>query len=124
MSEDRSTKAYKGLSQKETREKLIRDRAARLKRDAEKQGITPAELAKKKRDTYVKVVGGAASLLPIGKIISLASKGFKAVSASAKAGARAKSATKSKTAASAAGARAKSGAKVSKTKKTSGMKIT
>ena len=116
MAEDRSTKAFKGLSQKETREKLIRDRAARLKRDAEKQGITPAELAKKKRDTYVKVVGGAASLLPIGRIISMASKGFKALSAGAKAAKTAKTAkavkaAKSKTKASAAGARAKSAAK-------------
>ena len=84
MAEDRSTKAFKNLSQKETREKLIRDRAARLARDAAKQGITPAQLAKKKRDTYVKVVGGAASLLPIGRIISLASKGVKALTAGAR----------------------------------------
>ena len=111
MAEDRSTKAYKGLSQKETREKLIRDRAARLARDAEKQGITPAQLAKKKRDTYVKVVGGAASLLPIGKIISLASKGAKVLKASAKAAKVSKAAgkaTKSKTPAAKSGARAKS----------------
>ena len=84
MAEDRSTKAFKGLSQKETREKLIRDRAARLARDAAKQGITPAQLAKKKRDTYVKVVGGAATMLPITRIISLAGKGIKALTAGAK----------------------------------------
>ena len=111
MAEDRSTKSFRGLSQKETREKLIRDRAARLARDAEKQGITPAQLAKKKRDTYTKVVGGAASLLPIGKIISLASKGAKVLRASAKAAKVSKiagKATKSKTPAAKAGARAKS----------------
>ena len=84
MAEDRSTKAYKGLSQKETREKLIKDRAARLARDAKKQGITPAALAKKKKDTYIKVVGGAASLLPIGKIISLAGKAIKGGTAAVK----------------------------------------
>tara|TARA_R100001463_G_scaffold2358_1_gene10019 strand:- start:610 stop:1563 length:954 start_codon:yes stop_codon:yes gene_type:complete len=104
MAEDRSTKAYKGLSQKETREKLIRDRAARLARDAAKQGITPAQLAKKKRDTYVKVVGGAASLLPIGKIISLAGKGVKALTAGAK---TTKAATKTTKAASKAKAATK-----------------
>ena len=111
MAEDRSTKAYKGLSQKETREKLIRDRAARLAEDAAKQGITPAQLAKKKRDTYIKVVGGAASLLPIGRIISLASKGFKALQAgtkAAKVGKVVSKSTKSKTPAAKAGARAKS----------------
>ena len=123
MAEDRSTKAYKGLSQKETREKLIRDRAARLARDAKKQGITPAALAKKKKDTYIKVVGGAASLLPIGKIISLAGKAIKGGTAAVKAAkaapkkttgtavtkARSTSvATKSKTPAAKAGARAKS----------------
>jgi len=123
MAEDRSTKAYKGLSQKETREKLIKDRAARLARDAKKQGITPAALAKKKKDTYIKVVGGAASLLPIGKIISLAGKAIKGGTAAVKAAkaapkkttgtavtkARSTSvATKSKTPAAKAGARAKS----------------
>ena len=77
-------KDKKSMTPKEYREQLIKDRAARLKRDAAKQGITPAELAKKKRDTYVKVVGGAASLLPIGRIISLAGKGVKALTTGAK----------------------------------------
>tara|TARA_Y100001937_G_C7121806_1_gene332988 strand:- start:1434 stop:2291 length:858 start_codon:yes stop_codon:yes gene_type:complete len=120
MAEDRSTKSFKGLSQKETREKLIRDRAARLARDAKKQGITPAALAKKKRDTYVKVVGGAASLLPIGKIISLASKGVKALTTGAKtakaakttraksAGSKTTKTTKPKTSAASKSNRAKS----------------
>lgn len=67
-------KAKKDMTPKERREQMIKDRAARLARDAEKQGITPAELAKKKKDTYIKVVGGAASLLPIGRIVSMASK--------------------------------------------------
>ena len=65
------------MTPKERREQMIKDRAARLARDAEKQGITPAELAKKKKDTYIKVVGGAASLLPIGRIVSMASKVIK-----------------------------------------------
>lgn len=77
-------KDKKSMTPKERREQLIKDRAARLKRDAAKQGITPAELAKKKKDTYVKVVGGAASLLPIGRIISLAGKGVKALTTGAK----------------------------------------
>ena len=33
------------------REKLIKARAARLARDAKKQGITPEQLLKKNRDT-------------------------------------------------------------------------
>lgn len=70
-------KAKKDMTPKERREQMIKDRAARLARDAEKQGITPAELAKKKKDTYVKVLGGAASLLPIGRIVSMASKVIK-----------------------------------------------
>jgi len=85
------------MTPKERREQLIKDRAARLKRDAAKQGITPAELAKKKRDTYVKVVGGAASMLPITRIISLAGKGVKALTAGAK---TTKAATKTTKAAS------------------------
>jgi len=67
-------KEKKDMTPMERREQMIKDRAARLARDAEKQGITPAELAKKKKDTYIKVVGGAASLLPIGRIVSMASK--------------------------------------------------
>lgn len=70
-------KEKKDMTPMERREQMIKDRAARLARDAKKQGITPAELAKKKKDTYVKVLGGAASLLPIGRIISLASKTIK-----------------------------------------------
>jgi hypothetical protein len=70
-------KEKKDMTPMERREQMIKDRAARLARDAKKQGITPAELAKKKKDTYVKVLGGAASLLPIGRIVSMASKVIK-----------------------------------------------
>lgn len=70
-------KEKKDMTPMERREQMIKDRAARLARDAKKQGITPAELAKKKKDTYIKVVGGAASLLPIGRIVSMASKAIK-----------------------------------------------
>ena len=55
---------------KEQREKLIKARQERLARDAKKQGITPEQLLKKRRDTYLGVVGGAATLaLPFGAIL-------------------------------------------------------
>jgi hypothetical protein len=55
---------------KEQREKIIKDRAARLAKDAKRQGMTPEQLLKKRRDTYLGVVGGAATLaLPFGAIL-------------------------------------------------------
>jgi hypothetical protein len=75
----------KQLSQIERREKIIKDRAARLARDAKKQGITPEQLLKKKRDTYLGVVGGAASLaLPFGAILRGATALFKGIGGAAK----------------------------------------
>ena len=75
----------KQLSQIERREKIIKDRAARLARDAKKQGITPEQLLKKKRDTYLGVVGGAASLaLPFGAILRGANALFKGIGGAAK----------------------------------------
>ena len=69
----------------EQREKLIKARAARLARDAKKQGITPEQLLKKKRDTYLGVVGGAASLaIPFGPLLKGATALFKSIGGAAK----------------------------------------
>ena len=71
---------------KEQREKLIKARQERLARDAKKQGITPEQLLKKKRDTYLNVVGGAAlGALPFGAILRGASALFKGMGTAAKA---------------------------------------
>ena len=86
----------KKLSQIEQREKLIKDRAARLAKDAKKQGITPEQLLKKKRDTYLGVVGGAATLaLPFGAIVRGASALFKGLGGASKVVKKAKDAAKS-----------------------------
>ena len=86
----------KRLSQIEQREKLIKDRAARLAKDAKKQGITPEQLLKKKSDTYLGVVGGAATLaLPFGAIVRGASALFKGLGGASKAVKKAKDAAKS-----------------------------
>ena len=86
----------KRLSQIEQREKLIKDRAARLAKDAKKQGITPEQLLKKKRDTYLGVVGGAATLaLPFGAIVRGASALFKGLGGASKVVKKAKDAAKS-----------------------------
>lgn len=70
----------------EQREKLIKARQERLARDAKKQGLTPEQLLKKKRDTYLGVVGGAASLaLPFGAILKGATSLFKGIGGAAKA---------------------------------------
>lgn len=67
---------------KEQREKLIKARQERLARDAKKQGITPEQLLKKRRDTYLGVVGGAATLaLPFGAILRGAKSLFTAAKA-------------------------------------------
>ena len=86
----------KKLSQIEFREKLIKDRAAKLAKDAKKQGITPEQLLKKKRDTYLGVVGGAATLaLPFGAIVRGASALFKGLGGASKVVKKAKDAAKS-----------------------------
>ena len=75
----------KSITLKEQRAKIIKDRAARLARDAKKQGMTPEALLKKKRDTYLGVVGGAASLaLPFGAIARGATALFKGIGGAAK----------------------------------------
>jgi len=69
----------------EQREKLIKARQERLARDAKKQGITPEQLLKKKRDTYLNVVGGAAlGALPFGAILRGATSLFKGIGGAAK----------------------------------------
>ena len=75
----------KKLSQIEQREKLIKDRAARLAKDAKKQGITPEALLKKKRDTYLTVASPLIGLLPFGAIARGATSLFKAVKTAKKA---------------------------------------
>lgn len=83
------------MTPKERREKMIKDRANRLAKDAAKQGITPAELMKKKKDTYVNVVGGAAlGALPVGAVLRGAGALFKGLSGGAKAAKTASKATK------------------------------
>ena len=75
----------KSITLKEQRAKIIKDRAARLARDAKKQGMTPEALLKKKTDTYLGVVGGAASLaLPFGAIARGATALFKGIGGAAK----------------------------------------
>ena len=66
------------MTPKEYREKLIKDRANRLAKEAAKQGITPAELKKKKKDTFLNVVGGAATMIPIARVMQLANIAYKA----------------------------------------------
>lgn len=79
----------------ERREKMIKDRANRLAKDAAKQGITPEQLMKKKKDTYVNVVGGAAlGALPVGAVLRGAGALFKGLSGGAKAAKTASKATK------------------------------
>jgi len=79
-------KAKKDMTPKERREQLIKDRAARLARDAAKQGLTPAQLMKKKTDTYINVVGGAASLaLPAAAVVRGAGALFKTLTGGSKA---------------------------------------
>jgi len=69
----------------EQREKLIKARQERLARDAKKQGITPEQLLKKKRDTYLNVIGGAAlGALPFGAILKGATSLFKGIGGAAK----------------------------------------
>ena len=75
----------KKLSQIEQREKLIKDRAARLAKDAKKQGITPEALLKKKRDTYLTVASPLIGLLTFGAIARGATSLFKAVKTAKKA---------------------------------------
>lgn len=69
----------------EQRKKLIKARQERLARDAKKQGLTPEQLLKKKRDTYLGVVGGAAlGALPFGAIARGATALFKGMGGAAK----------------------------------------
>ena len=69
----------------EQRKKLIKARQERLARDAKKQGITPEQLLKKKTDTYLNVIGGAAlGALPFGAILKGATSLFKGIGGAAK----------------------------------------
>lgn len=104
-------KAKKDMTPKERREQLIKDRADRLAKEAAKQGITPAELKKKKKDTFLNVVGGAATMIPVARIMQLANvayKGYKGAGAATKAAGAAKTATKGKATTKTAGAAKKS----------------
>ena len=78
----------------ERRQKLIDDRAKRLARDAAKQGMTPEQLMKKRKDTYVNVAGGAAlGALPVAGIVRGAGALYKALTGGAKAASTAKKAS-------------------------------
>jgi len=66
---------------KEQREKIIKARQERLARDAKKQGITPEQLLKKRRDTYLTVASPLIGLLPFGAIARGATSLFKAAKA-------------------------------------------
>ena len=85
----------KKLSQIEQREKLIKDRAAKLAKDAKKQGITPEQLLKKKRDTYLTVASPLIGLLPFGAIVRGASALFKGLGGASKVVKKAKDVAKS-----------------------------
>ena len=88
--------AKKTLTHLERRQKDIDDRAARVAALAKKKNMTVPELRKQERDTFIKVVGGAASLLPIGAIVRGATallKGGKAVSTAVKGAKTAKTAS-------------------------------
>lgn len=98
------------MTPKEKREQIIKQRAERLARDAKKAGVTPEQLLKKRRDTYVNVVGGAAlGALPIGAILRIANTAFKGLTGAkaAATGARVASKTKPPVATSAKKAPAK-----------------
>lgn len=91
----------------ERREKLIKDRANRLAKEAAKQGITPAELKKKKKDTFLNVVGGAATMIPIARVMQLANVAYKAYKGAGTAAKATKTAAKAKPAASKTATKAK-----------------
>lgn len=104
-------KAKKDMTPKERREQLIKDRGDRLAREAAKQGMTPAELKKKKKDTFLNVVGGAATMIPVARVMQLANvayKGYKGAGAATKVSGAAKTATKGKATTKTAGAAKKS----------------
>lgn len=100
-------KAKKDMTPKERREQMIKDRANRLAKEAAKQGITPAELKKKKKDTFLNVVGGAATMVPIARVMQLANTAYKAYKGAGTAAKVTKTATKAKPAASKTATKAK-----------------
>lgn len=98
------------MTPKEKREQIIKQRAERLARDAKKAGVTPQQLLKKRRDTYINVVGGAAlGALPVGAILRVANLAYKGLTGAkaAATGARVASKTKPPVATSAKKAPAK-----------------
>ena len=87
----------KKMTPLERRQKDIDNRAARVAALAKKKGMTVEQLRKQERDTFINVVGGAASLLPIGAIVRGANallKGAKAAKTASKASKAVKSASK------------------------------
>jgi hypothetical protein len=58
---------------------LIKNRGARLKSDAKKQGISVDELKKKRSDTYSTVLSPL-TMLPVGRALNLAGKAGSKVS--------------------------------------------
>jgi len=113
----------------ERRDKLIKDRADRIAKMAAKKDMTPEQFKKQMGDTFANVLGGAATLLPIGRVMQLANvayKGYKGAGAATKVAGAAKAATKSKAATktTTTAAKAKPKPKASAKKKTTSTKTT
>ena len=92
---------------KEQREKIIKARQERLARDAKKQGITPEQLLKKRKDTYLTVASPLIGLLPFGAIARGATSLFKAAKAVKKGKDASKALKTSKTSKTGTGAKLK-----------------
>ena len=87
----------KKMTPKEKREQIIKQRAERLARHAKKAGVTPEQLLKKRRDTYINVVGGAAlGALPVGAILRIATTAYKGLTGAKAAATGARVASKTK----------------------------
>jgi hypothetical protein len=69
----------KNKTTKQQRDELIKNRDARLKSDAKKQGISVDELKKKRSDTYSTVLSPL-TMLPVGRALNLAGKAGSKVS--------------------------------------------
>ena len=83
----------KNKTTKQQRDELIKNRDARLKSDAKKQGISVDELKKKRSDTYSTVLSPL-TMLPVGRALNLAGKAGSKVSKFLKGGDKTKKITK------------------------------
>lgn len=83
----------KNKTTKQQRDELIKNRDARLKSDAKKQGISVDELKKKRSDTYSTVLSPL-TMLPVGRALNLAGKAGSKVSKFLKGGDKTKKITR------------------------------